>query len=231
MRLGFIGRAPSSYDESFMDRMAGAYLAQTPWTRLRLAAVRDLVEPQPGDRVLDLGSAGGAVTHFLTTFGCEAVGVDAEPGAVETASALFPGLRFEVADVTALPFPHGAFEKAVAADLVEHLSDEDLDGMLSEVARVLVQGGSLSIYTPNARHPIERLKERDLLLARNETHIGLRDAETLASALAGAGYTVDRSDWRASFFPGLRSVEQLGGGRIEALRYRIALRGRTPRPD
>lgn len=228
MKLGFVGRAPSSYDDAFMQRMAGAYLAQTPWTRLRLAAVRDLVEPQPGDRVLDLGSAGGAVAHFLTTFGCETVGVDSEARAVETASRLFPGLRFELADVASLPFANRSFDKAVAADLVEHLTDVDLARMLSEVSRVLVSGGSLSIYTPNIRHPIEWLKERDLVLARNETHIGLRDAGALAAALREAGFAVDRSDWRPSFLPGLRTLERVGGARLEPLRYRICLRAVTP---
>ena len=58
MRLAWIGRAPASYDATFMARMAGVYLDQTPWTRLRLAAVRDLLRPKPGERVLDLGSAG-----------------------------------------------------------------------------------------------------------------------------------------------------------------------------
>ena len=78
MKLGLIGRAPHSYDDAFMATMAGAYLEQTAWTQLRLGAVRDLVDPHAGERVLDLGSAGGAVTHFLSTFGCEAVGVDSE---------------------------------------------------------------------------------------------------------------------------------------------------------
>ncbi len=228
MKLGVIGRAPASYDEAFMATMAGAYLAQTPWTRLRLTAVRDLVEPRAGDRVLDLGSAGGAVSHFLSTFGCEPVGVDAEAGAVETASALFPGLRFELSDVTKLPFGDCSFDKAVAADLVEHLDDGQLAAMLREAGRVLVPGGTLSIYTPNARHPIERLKDRDLLLARNETHVGLRDGGALASALRRAGYLIERDEWRASFIPGLRLLERAGGGRMAALRYRLCLRGRKP---
>ena len=31
MRLAWIGRAPESYDATFMGRMAGAYLEQTPF--------------------------------------------------------------------------------------------------------------------------------------------------------------------------------------------------------
>ena len=228
MRAGLIGRAPATYDDAFMGAMARAYVEQTPWTRLRLAAVRDLVEPRVGDRVLDLGSAAGAVTHFLSTFGCEAAGVDAEPRAVEVARALFPALHFALADVAELPFADASFDKAVAADLVEHLADETLERMLAEVSRVLVPGGTLSLYTPNARHPIERLKERDLILARNETHIGLRDAPTLVSALERGGFVVDVDEWRPSFFPGLRALERVAGPRVAALRYRLCLRGRKP---
>ena len=43
-RLAF-QRAPSEYDDAFMDKMAGAYLEQTGWTRLRLKALLPLVEP------------------------------------------------------------------------------------------------------------------------------------------------------------------------------------------
>ena len=168
------------------------------------------------------------MTHFLSTFGCDATGVDAEPRAVELAASLFPTLRFEVADVTELPFADRSFDKAVAADLVEHLEDEAFAAMLGEVARVLIPGGTITIYTPNARHPIEWLKERDLVLARNETHVGLRDAGSLARAHARAGFEVDRDEWRASFFRGLRLVERAGGSRLEALRYRLCLRGRKP---
>jgi cyclopropane fatty-acyl-phospholipid synthase-like methyltransferase len=228
MRLAWIGRAPASYDATFMARMAGVYLDQTPWTRLRLAAVRELLRPQPGERVLDLGSAGGAMTHFASTFGCRAVGLDAEPAAVETATRTFPSLRFELADVTALPFSDESFDKAVAADLVEHLADADLVRMLAEVFRVLVPGGTLVVYTPNPRHPIEVLKKRDLVLARNETHIALRDSPALVAQLRRAGFVVEREEWRAGFLPGLRTLERLAGGRVPALRYRLCLLARRP---
>ncbi len=220
-------RAPARCDRAFVEAMARAYLEQTPWTLLRLATVRDLVEPRAGERILDLGCAAGAVTHFLSTFGCAAVGVDAEPLAVETARSLFPGLRFEVADVRVLPFADASFDKAVAADLVQHLDDETLAGMLAEARRVLVRGGTLTLSTPNPQHPIERLKRRDLILARNPTHVALRTARELEAVLTEAGFEVERNEWRASFVPGLRSVEALGGRRLASLRYRLCLRART----
>lgn len=222
-------RAPAEYDAAFVRNMADAYLRQTPWTRLRLAAVRELVEPRTGDRVLDLGCAAGAVTHFLSTFGCDVVGIDAEPLAIEVARSLFPALRFEVADVAALPFPERSFDKAIAADLVEHLDDQTFARMLGEVERVLAPGGTLSVYTPNPRHPIERLKKRDLILAENPTHIGLRTSQELANALRGAGFEVDRLDWRTSFYPGLRAVERAAGRTFESFRYRLCIRGRVHR--
>lgn len=226
MRLPAFRRAPAEYDERFMDTMASAYRERTAWTRLRLEAVRALVEPNPGERVLDLGCATGAVSHFLSGLGGETVGVDAEPRAIERARTLFPELQFQLANVARLPFEDAAFDKAVAADVVEHLDDETFRAMLRETRRVLRPGGTFSIYTPNPRHPIERLKARDLILAQNPTHIGLRDRATLESMLREAGFTVELSEWRASFIRGLRLLERSGGRRIESLRYRLCLRAR-----
>src|SRR5579859_5868106 len=143
--LPALRRAPAEYDERFVDTMASAYLERTPWTELRLEAVRSLVEPEPGDRVLDLGCAAGAISDFLSSLGCETVGVDAEPLAIDKARELFPGLAFQLANVARLPFEDGSFDKAVAADLVEHLDDEAFRAMLGEARRVLRPGGTLSL--------------------------------------------------------------------------------------
>jgi SAM-dependent methyltransferase len=226
-RLAF-KRLPAAYDDEFMDVMAGEYERRSAWTQLRLAAVEDLVRPEPGERILDLGCAAGAITHFLSTFGSDPVGVDAEPVGIERARELFPGLAFEVADVRALPFEDESFDKAVAADLVEHLDDETLAGMLAETRRVLRPGGTLSVYTPNPKHVIERLKERELLLAQNPTHIGLRTAPQLAAAFREAGLEGDRDGWSPSHFPVLRTVERSLGRGTDFLRYRLCLRARKP---
>jgi SAM-dependent methyltransferase len=216
-------KAPASYDERFMETMASEYLARTPWTELRLAAVDDLLDPRPGDRVLDLGCAAGAITHHLSTHGCEPVGIDLEPRAIAKARTLFPGLRFEVADATDLPFAGATFDKAVAADFVEHVRDDVFLAMCAELRRVLVPGGLFAVYAPNPRHLIERLKERELVLAQNPTHIGLRDADHLRGVLERGGFRVLRSEWRPSFFRGLRAVERLAGPRLDLFRYRLCV--------
>ncbi len=229
MRLAWIRTgAAADYDEAFMEAMASAYERGTPWTRMRLENVRLLVDPRPGDRVLDVGSAAGAIAHYLSTFGCEVVGVDLSEAGVRRARERYPALRFEVADAAALPFPNGSFDKAVAADVTEHLDDAALRAMLAEARRVLVPGGTLSIHTPNPLHLIERLKERNLLLAQNPTHIGLRTGAELRAELERAGFAVELDLRRPGFYPLLRTLERLAGGRLELLGYRICIRARKP---
>ena len=210
-----------------MDTMASQYLERTPWTQLRLAALHDLVEPAVGDRIVDLGCAAGALTHYLSGYGATVVGVDAEERAIAKAQSLFPELEFRQADVAELPFDTGSFDKAVAGDLVEHLDDATFRAMLGELRRVLVPGGTLSIYTPNPLHLIERLKARNLILAQNPTHIGLRTSRELTDALRASGFAVDRNSWRASFLPVLGPIDRVLGRRSQTFRYRLCLRART----
>jgi hypothetical protein len=42
-------------DDKFYEVLTAAYLKQTAWTRLRLAQVKRIVDPQPGDKIIDLG--------------------------------------------------------------------------------------------------------------------------------------------------------------------------------
>jgi 2-polyprenyl-3-methyl-5-hydroxy-6-metoxy-1,4-benzoquinol methylase len=226
-RLAF-RKSPSEYDETFMDTMANQYLEGTPWTQLRLAALHELVEPRPGDRIVDLGCAAGALTHYLSGFGAAVVGVDSEERAIAKAQTLFPGLEFRQADVAELPFDSDSFDKAVAGDLVEHLDDPTFLAMLGDLQRVIVPGGSLSIYTPNPLHFVERLKAHNLILAQNPTHIGLRTSKELVSILEGCDYIVDRQSWKASFFPVLGKVESVLGPHSETFRYRLCLRALRP---
>ena len=102
------------------------------------APVVDLLDPQPGERVLDLGCGDGALTEKLVEAGCRVVAVDASPEQVQAARRR--GLDARVADATALDFD-GAFD-AVFSNAVLHWI-RDPDAALAAVHRALAPGGRL----------------------------------------------------------------------------------------
>jgi 2-polyprenyl-3-methyl-5-hydroxy-6-metoxy-1,4-benzoquinol methylase len=81
--------------------------SQTYATNARFVAdlgmpVVELLNPQPGDRILDLGCGDGALTIKLKQLGCEVVGVDASENLIQAAQAL--GLDAHVMDGHKLEF-------------------------------------------------------------------------------------------------------------------------------
>jgi trans-aconitate methyltransferase len=81
--------------------------SQTYATNARFVAdlgmpVVELLNPQPGDRLLDLGCGDGALTIKLKKLGCEVVGVDASENLIQAAQAL--GLDAHVMDGHKLEF-------------------------------------------------------------------------------------------------------------------------------
>jgi trans-aconitate 2-methyltransferase len=68
---------------------------------------RDLLEllaPQPGERILDLGCGTGHLTNEIAQSDAEVVGLDASPEMVEQARQNYPNLRFQVADARDFAF-------------------------------------------------------------------------------------------------------------------------------
>jgi trans-aconitate methyltransferase len=66
------------------------------------AGVVDLLAPQTGERILDLGCGDGALTETLVAAGCCVVAIDGS--AAQVAAACTRGLDASVAHAEALPF-------------------------------------------------------------------------------------------------------------------------------
>ena len=62
------------------------------------------MDAKPGERILDLGCGTGPLTRRIADAGADVVGVDASAAMVAKARANYPGLRFDVADATAMAF-------------------------------------------------------------------------------------------------------------------------------
>jgi trans-aconitate methyltransferase len=100
------------------------------------SAVLALLEPMPGERILDLGCGDGALTKALVDVGCEVVAVDSSAPQIEAARTL--GLNAHVMDAEALPFRE-EFD-AVFSNAVLHWIKR-ADPMIAGVYRSLKPGG------------------------------------------------------------------------------------------
>ncbi|MEW6300696.1 MAG: methyltransferase domain-containing protein [Thermodesulfobacteriota bacterium] len=98
--------------------------------------VVELLRPQPGERILDLGCGDGALTEKLVALGCQVVGVDSSPEQVAAARAR--GLEAYVMDGQRLTFTN-AFD-AVFSNAVLHWMKR-ADDVIAGVRRALKPGG------------------------------------------------------------------------------------------
>lgn len=100
------------------------------------APLLDLLDPRPGERILDLGCGDGVLTHQLAERGCEIVGVDSSPEMVEAALAL--GVDARVMDGHELSFEE-EFD-AVFSNAALHWMKRP-DQVVAGVKRALKPGG------------------------------------------------------------------------------------------
>jgi SAM-dependent methyltransferase len=112
----------------------------------------------PGDRLLDLGCGGGRHAFEAARRGAHVVAMDARRPELDEAGAVLaameengelppgaPGLLVQ-ADALALPFRHGAFDRVIAAEVLEHIPEDSQ--ALRELARVLRPGGTMAVTVP-----------------------------------------------------------------------------------
>ncbi|HET8550712.1 MAG TPA: methyltransferase domain-containing protein [Bryobacteraceae bacterium] len=98
----------------------------------------DLLNPQPGERILDIGCGTGHLTNAIAERGAEVVGLDASPDMLGQARRNYPNLRFVLADASSFRFDE-SFD-AVFSNAVLHWV-RDADGVVRSVAAALRSGG------------------------------------------------------------------------------------------
>ena len=121
------------------------------WTKI-LEAFAGFVDPQPGQRVLDVGCGPGALVRLFARRGCHVIGVDADPALVARAEELaagLPGAEFRQGSVLDLPFAAEEFDTVTATNVIFLLPDPVAG--LKEMARVCKVGGHVAMLNPAAR--------------------------------------------------------------------------------
>ena len=98
----------------------------------------DLLDPKPGEYVLDIGCGTGHLTHAIAERGARVIGNDFSAAMIEQARANYPDLRFEVADASDFELDEPV--DAIFSNAVFHWV-RDQEGAAACILRALKPGG------------------------------------------------------------------------------------------
>jgi trans-aconitate 2-methyltransferase len=151
----------------------------------------EILDPKPGDRILDLGCGTGHLTDRIAASGAAVTGIDASPSMIATARQNFPKLKFQVADARTFRF------------------DEPFDAVFSNAALHWVldasaaAGSMARALRPEGRLVLEMGAKENIARIRRATEAVLEES----------GFTA-RNPW---FFPSLGEYASL----LEAAGFEI----------
>ena len=118
----------------------------------------DRLRVGPGDRLLDMGCGGGRHVFAGLRRGARVVALVADAAELKGVQGMVEAMvqAGEVpsrgagspvqGDALALPFADGAFDRIIAAEVLEHIPDDA--GAIAELARVLRPGGRMAVTVP-----------------------------------------------------------------------------------
>src|SRR5579859_826237 len=101
-------------------------------------SIISLLEPQPGELILDLGCGTGHLSKSIAESGARVIGIDNSPNMVETARKNYSGIEFLVASAQDFSFPY-SFD-AVFSNATLHWVTE-AERAASSIAACLRAGG------------------------------------------------------------------------------------------
>ncbi|MBN2378724.1 methyltransferase domain-containing protein [candidate division WOR-3 bacterium] len=120
-----------------------------PWGVAEARMIDKLLNPQPGERVLEVGASSGyRIERYMDT-GTELFGVDSDALAVEEGKRSGSGTNLTLGDACELPYKDRFFDKVLSVHLLEHLPDPVR--AVEEMARVLKPKGQAVIVVPCER--------------------------------------------------------------------------------
>ena len=158
------------------------------------------------------------------------IGTDIKHGVLKKASFLLRQLHckkkynFINQSDRQLPFKNDSFDYVVSADVLEHVGYENQENVLSEIFRVLKNGGQAIIHTPNQNrvrittllkkiyYLIKGFRPRDITHAFPKEHVSLTTSKRLNTICRSVGFatrTYHQLSWGSIVMP--KIISSLSG--------------------
>lgn len=119
---------------------AELYEAQHAFVWQLGAGLMDILDPKPGERILDVGCGTGQLTNQIAERGADVLGVDASPDMIGQARQNYPRLRFSLQDAASMSFKD-EFDAVFSNAALHWVLDRE--GAAASISRALRPGGRL----------------------------------------------------------------------------------------
>jgi arsenite methyltransferase len=184
------------FDEGAARQIQRLY--STPDVVAQREQVLALLSPQPGERILDVGSGPG----FLVASMADAVGDRGAVHGLDPSSPMNavarelatsrPWVSIDTGDALKLPYPDATFDAAVSTQVYEYVAD--IPTALSELRRVLKPGGRTLILDTDwdsvVWHAADRERHQRIMAAWEEHLVHPHLPPALPGHLRRAGFAV-----------------------------------------
>ena len=159
---------------------------------------------QRGEHVLDMGCGAGRHAFEMFRRGADVVAFDQDGDELAGVLELFGAMReagevplgadadIKQGDALSLPFADGEFDRVVAAEVLEHIPDDE--AAMAELVRVLRPGGTMAVTVP--RWLPERIcwALSDAYHEVEGGHVRIYTSGELIGKLVGAGMVYEDRD-------------------------------------
>jgi ubiquinone/menaquinone biosynthesis C-methylase UbiE len=126
-----------NYDDTFDGKFTMSYKA----------IISDMITPQNGDYILDVGCGNGSlIAEISKKAEVAAFGVDISPKMIDECQKRYPGISFKVSSGELLPFDDNTFDCVTMCCVLHHLHTPE--AFFVEANRILKSGGTLVIGEP-----------------------------------------------------------------------------------
>jgi ubiquinone/menaquinone biosynthesis C-methylase UbiE len=169
----------------------------------------EMIQPHPGDRVLDVGSGPG----FLAAEIGEVVGSSGQVCGLDISETLLsiskarsahqPWVEFRYGDAARLPFPNNSFDIGISTQVLEYVPD--VNAVLIELYRVLRPGGRVVLLDTDwdsiVWHSTDNVRMNRILSVWEEHTADAHLPRTLSAKLLLAGFQIESQQVIPMFNP------------------------------
>jgi SAM-dependent methyltransferase len=190
-----------SHEETTVDQFtrqaAGFASAETMNDEAAMRLLLEALALGPDDSVLDVACGPGIVVGAVAPSAREVVGIDLTPEMLDLArercaEAGIDNARFDIGDVTELPYGDGEFTRVVCRYALHHVSDPR--AVVAEMARVCAPGGRVAIADMIVGEDAEAAERFNAAeRARDPSHVRSMSVLELTALMADAGLVASQA--------------------------------------